>query len=69
MTHEEYWMRRQLEHEARWHELTTTELRKLKRYYVKATADIERDVAASKAESENIARVKYVGKAQSNQSA
>ncbi len=46
MTHEEYWTRRQLEHEARWHELTTTELRKLKRYYVKATADIERDVAA-----------------------
>ena len=46
MDSQAYWAKRQLEREARWHDLTTTELRKLKRYYVAAAADIERDVAA-----------------------
>lgn len=46
MDSQKYWRRRQLEREQKWHELTTAELRKLKRYYKKSCAEIEKEIAA-----------------------
>ena len=46
MDSQAYWQRRQLERERKWHELTTSELRTLKRFYQKSCAEIEKEIAA-----------------------
>ena len=45
MTNQDYWAKRTAEREAHWHELTTAELTKLRRYYKSAHKELEREVA------------------------
>ena len=45
MDSQEYWKRRQIEREQKWHELTTRELSKLRKYYISAGKEIEKEIA------------------------
>ena len=46
MNSQAYWRRRQIEREQKWHDLTTAELKKLKRYYERAASEINKEIAA-----------------------
>ena len=45
MNSQEYWRRRQVEREKKWHDLTTAELKSLKKYYTSAAKEIEKEIA------------------------
>ena len=45
MNSQEYWRRRQIEREKKWHDLTTAELKSLKKYYISAGKEIEKEIA------------------------
>ena len=45
MNSQDYWKLRQIEREKKWHELTTQELKTLKKYYISAGKEIEKEIA------------------------
>lgn len=46
MNAHDYWLRRQLEREKHWHELTTAELKYIKKYYKESLYEIQREAEA-----------------------